>query len=71
MLMEGLPARLSDGRSMDTIVDDAIFDTLDNLPRARRRDPEALATSVERAVRNSVRNVWGKRPKVHVLVVEV
>ena len=71
VLMEGLPARLSDGRSMDTIVDDAIFDTLDNLPRARRRDPEALAASVERAVRNSVRNVWGKRPKVHVLVVEI
>lgn len=71
VLITGLPAKLSDGRSMDALVDDAIFDTLDNLPRARRRDPEALASSVERAVRNTVRNAWGKRPKMHVLVVEV
>lgn len=71
VMIEGIPTRASDGRSMDSIIDDAIFDTLDNLPRARLRDPDALASSVDRAVRNTLRNIWGKRPKVHVLVVEV
>ena len=71
VMSEGIPARASDGRSMDEIIDDAIFSTIDNLPRGRRRDPDALANSVERAIRNTLRGVWGKRPKVHVLVVEV
>lgn len=71
VMMAGLPARARDGRSMDEIVDKAIFETLDNLPRGRRRDPDDVATAVERSVRNIVRGVWGKRPQVHVLVMPV
>ncbi|MGE3244976.1 MAG: ribonuclease J [Beijerinckiaceae bacterium] len=71
VLMEGLPDKTSDGRPMDEIVDRAIFETLDSLPRARRRDADAISTAVERGVRGTVGAVWGKRPKVHVLVVEV
>ena len=56
---------------MDEIVDDAIFGTLDSLPRARRRDTDLTAAAVERAVRSAVNNAWGKRPLVHVLVVEI
>ncbi len=71
VMMEGIPARASDGRSMDSIVDDAIFETLDSLPRARRRDADSVASALERAIRNTLRTIWGKRPKVHALVVEV
>ncbi len=71
VMIEGIPQKLSDGRPMDDLVDAAVFETIDNLPRGRRRDADALANAVERGVRSAVSSVWGKKPKVHVLVVEV
>jgi ribonuclease J len=71
VVMSGLPARTKDGRPMDEVVDAAIFETFDNLPRAKRRDADAVSTIIERAVRNSVNVVWGKKPHVHVLVIEL
>lgn len=71
VVIAGIPSRARDGRAMDAIVDKAVFETLDTLPRARRRDPDDVATALERAVRNTVRGVWGKRPQVHVLVMQV
>ncbi len=70
VLMSGLPSHTRDGRGMDVTVDEAIFDTLDNLGRGKRRDVDAAATAVERAVRGAVGAAWGKKPTVHVLVVE-
>ena len=71
VVMAGLPARTRDGKGMDEIVDAAIFETLDNLPRKKSRDADAASLAVERAVRSAVGHVWGKKPVVHVLVVEV
>jgi ribonuclease J len=71
VMFTGLPMKMRDGRAMDEIVDEAIFSTLDTLPRSRRKDADATAQSVERAIRNTLRQVWGKKPMVHVLVVEV
>ena len=69
--MSGLPARAGDGRTMDKVVDEAVFATFDSLPRNRRRDADAIIKALELAVRNSVNSAWGKRPQVHVLVIEV
>ena len=71
VVLAGLPSRGRDGKPMDEIVDAAIFQTFDNLPKAKRRDADAASTAVERAVRGAVGNAWGKKPMVHVLVVEV
>jgi ribonuclease J len=71
VMIAGLPESTRDGAGFDAVVDAAIFETLDSLPRAKRRDADFVATAVERAVRNSVNALWGKRPTVHVLVVEV
>ena len=70
VLMSGLPKKGRDGEDMGEVVDDAIFRTFDNLPRQKRRDVDAAATAVERAVRASVNAVWGKKPQVHVLIIE-
>ena len=51
VLMSGLPSHTRDGKPMDVTVDDAIFNTLDNLGRGKRRDPEAAANAIERSVR--------------------
>jgi ribonuclease J len=69
--MSGIPRQGRTGKAIDEIVDDAIFQTLDGLPRQKRRDADLVGSAVERAVRNAVRNAWGKKPVVHVLVMEV
>ena len=71
VMIAGIPARTRDGAGFDAIVDAAIFETVESLPRAKRRDADFVSGAVERAVRNSVNAVWGKRPTVHVLVVEI
>jgi ribonuclease J len=70
-MIAGLPQQTRDGAGLDAVVDAAIFETVENLPRAKRRDTDFVSGAVERAVRNSINSVWGKRPTVHVLVVEV
>jgi ribonuclease J len=67
----GLPAQTRQGASIPEIVADAVEDVLDSLPKARRRDPEAVEQAVVRAIRGTVQQAWGKKPACHVLVVEV
>jgi ribonuclease J len=67
----GLPSTTRQGDPMTEIVSDAVADVLDGLPKAKRRDPEAVENAVVRAVRGSVNEVWGKKPACHVLVIEV
>jgi ribonuclease J len=71
VMTAGIPARARDGVAIDAIVDDALFQTFDQLPRQKRRDADIVSTAIEKAVRNAIAGAWGKRPAVHVLVVEV
>ena len=71
VVMAGVPARGRDGVVLDELVDETIFSTFDSLPRGRRRDADALAASLEKAVRGALNNAWGKKPNIHVLVLEV
>ncbi len=71
VMTAGMPARTRAGTTMDAVVDEALFQTFDGLPRQKRRDADVVSTAVEKAVRNAVASAWGKRPTVHVLVVEV
>jgi ribonuclease J len=67
----GIPPAAADGRSFAEIAEKAVRETLDSLPRPRRRDPDAVADAVRRAVRAAVAAEWGKKPLclVHVLTV--
>jgi ribonuclease J len=69
--MMGLPAKTRSGEEMADLVADAVGDVLDSLSKPKRRDPEAVENAVERAVRGTVNEVWGKKPACHVLVIEV
>jgi ribonuclease J len=71
VVMSGIPERDRNGAMMDAVVDETIFSTLDGLSRPKRRDADAVANAVERAVRSALGQAWGKRPQVHVLVLEV
>jgi len=67
----GIPEKNTAGEIIDEIVFDIVVSTVEGLPRPRRRDPDALAESVRRAVRASIGEQWGKKPLclVHVLTV--
>jgi ribonuclease J len=71
VVMAGMPAQTRDGVAIDAVVDDALFQTFDHLPRQKRRDADLVSNAIEKAVRSAIANAWGKRPTVHVLVVEV
>jgi ribonuclease J len=71
VMIAGLPERTREGAGFDEIIDAAIFEAFESLPRGKRRDPDVVSTAIERAVRNSVNSAWGKKPQVHALVVEV
>src|SRR5689334_9213687 len=67
----GIPEKNAQGEELDEIVFDVVVSTVEGLPRARRRDPDALAESVRRAVRAAVNEEWGKKPLCFVHVLEV
>jgi ribonuclease J len=67
--MIGIPEKTAEGTPFAGIAEDAIASTLESLPRARRRDPDAVGEAVRRAVRAAIAEHWGKKPicLVHVL----
>ncbi|MDQ0512345.1 ribonuclease J [Ancylobacter amanitiformis] len=69
--LSGLPEKGVGGKLIDDVIEEAVLDCLDGLPRQRRRDPDAVAESITRAVRGQVNAVWGKKPLCHVLVITV
>jgi len=67
----GIPEKNAAGEPFDDIVFDVVVSTVEGLPRARRRDPDALAESVRRAVRGTINEHWGKKPLCLVHVLEI
>jgi ribonuclease J len=67
----GIPEADAEGRPFDSLVHDTTVETVENLPRARRRDADSVADAVKRAVRSAVAVRWGKKPLcvVHVLTI--
>jgi len=67
----GIPEKTADGELFSDLVYNTALDTVEQLPRPRKRDPDSVAEAVTRAVRAAVANAWGKKPlcRVHVLIV--
>jgi ribonuclease J len=67
----GVPDNDANGASMLEIARDAVEKAFDALPKPRRRDADAVAESIRRAVRGAIAERWNKKPicHVHVLVV--
>ncbi len=64
----GIPEKNKAGAAIDDIVFDIVVTTVENLPKARRRDADATAESVRRAVRAAINEQWGKKTVASVLV---
>jgi ribonuclease J len=69
--LAGIPEVDAHGRRMEEIAYDAAIEAFESMPRARRRDPDAVAEAVRRAVRAALSSAWNKKPTCHVHVLEV
>jgi len=67
----GLPEVDAGGASMAEVALRAVEEAFEALPKPRRRDPDAVAETIRRAVRGAIAERWNKKPvcHVHVLVV--
>ena len=71
LTLTGIPAADARGRSIAELAYDAVLEAFESLPRARRRDPEAVAEAIRRAIRAAISAAWNKKPTCHVHVLEV
>lgn len=67
----GIPDKSADGEDIAEIALDAVESALTTLPKARRRDPDAIQEAVRRSVRAAIADVWDKKPICQVFVLEV
>ncbi len=67
----GIPELGKAGLKLADVARDAVHDTVESLPKSKRRDPDALADAVRRAVRSALAEQWGKKPICHVHVLTV
>jgi ribonuclease J len=67
--LTGIPEVDASGTAMLQIAQDALLEAFESMPRARRRDPEAVAEALRRAVRAAIAGAWKKKPvcRIHVL----
>jgi len=68
LVLMGLPSRDAEGEPMQALLEDIVDETIEQLPRPKRRDEASLRESVRRAVRSQVSQIWGKKPTVAVTV---
>jgi ribonuclease J len=50
---------------------DSVENAFEALPKPRRRDPDAVAEAIRRAVRGAIGERWNKKPICHVHVLTV
>jgi ribonuclease J len=67
----GLPDTDAGGQRLQGIVEDAVDEALDSLPKPRRRDAGLVREAIRRAVRAEIDAAWGKKPPVIVHVLHV
>jgi ribonuclease J len=69
--LTGIPEAGTLGRRTEELAYDAAVEVFESMPRARRRDPDAVAEAIRNAVRAALSAVWNKKPTCHVHVLEV
>ncbi len=71
IVLVGLPEGAEGSEPLRKIVESAVDDALDALPKARRRDAGLVVEAVRRGVRAEVDAAWGKKPATVVHVTHV
>jgi ribonuclease J len=69
--LTGIPDANAVGAAMLQIAHDSALEAFNSMPKPRRRDPEAVAEALRRAVRSAISSAWKKKPICHVHVLTV
>src|SRR5258708_3307341 len=69
--LTGIPDADAAGTPMIEIAHEALLGAFKSMPQPRRRDPDAVAEALRRAVRSAISSVWKKKPICHVHVLTV
>jgi len=69
--LTGIPDADAAGTPMIEIAHEALLGAFKSMPQPRRRDPDAVAEALRRAVRSAINSVWKKKPICHVHVLTV
>ena len=67
----GIPEKNAKGEMMDDIVFDIVVNIVEHLPKAKKRDPDAIAEAERRAVRAALQEQWGKKTMCYVHLMQV
>jgi ribonuclease J len=67
----GIPETDATGAPMAVIARDVVDEAFEALPKPIRRDPDAVAEAIRRAVRSAIAERWHKKPICHVHVLRV
>jgi ribonuclease J len=69
--MTGVPDANAAGAAMLQIAHASVLEAFNSMPKARRRDPDAVAEALRRAVRSAMGSAWKKKPICHVHVLTI
>ncbi len=64
----GVPSFDTKGADMAERALSAVYNAVESIPRARRKDREMIRDAVTRSIRAEMRQVWGKKPLCSVLI---
>ncbi len=64
----GLPSRDAKGSDMAERALSAVYNAVESIPRAKRKDRDLIRDAVARSIRAEMKQVWGKKPLCSVLV---
>jgi ribonuclease J len=69
--LTGIPDANATGTLMLEIAVESVLGAFNSMPKQRRRDPDAVAEALRRAVRAAISAAWKKKPICHVHVLTV
>jgi ribonuclease J len=69
--LTGIPDANAAGAAMLQLAHDSVLEAFNSMPKPRRRDPDAVAESLRRAVRSAIGSAWKKKPICHVHVLTI
>jgi ribonuclease J len=68
IVTDGTPFTDGEGVLFDEIIYEAVETAINSIPRARRRQDDAIREPVRNAVRRTAEEIWGKKPVCHVVI---
>ena len=66
--LQGIPGTDREGTPLEDLARDSVLNTIQSIPKPRRKDEALVAEAVKRAVRAAINQAWGKKPVCSVLI---